>query len=257
MPISRCPGQDNRHWTSEDVIESPCPSCGKTIEFWKQEPRRRCIHCGRSVLNPNLDLGCAKWCKQAADCLGIPVVADAAKQPLADTMIHEMKQLLGGDQKRISAALVVLDYAETLLASYQADPLVVKAAAIFHDAWDLSKGDRRQFQTTHTGKPKLEPSPISIPISAVRNILARLAVDHVRAEEICHLIEAIHGIGDLDTPEFHVLWDACQLAEIPQACADKSPQQLREWIERGYRTAAGRAMAHTRLAKRLADDKAI
>ena len=44
------------------------------------------------MLNPNLDLGCAKWCKQAADCLGIPVVADAAKQPLADTMIHEMKQ---------------------------------------------------------------------------------------------------------------------------------------------------------------------
>ena len=109
----------------------------------------------------------------------------------------------------------------------------------------FEQGDRRQFQTTHTGKPKLEPSPISIPISAVRNILARLAVDHVRAEEICHLIEAIHGIGDLDTPEFHVLWDACQLAEIPQACADKSPQQLREWIERGYRTAAGRAMAHT------------
>ena len=225
MPISRCPGQDNRYWSSEDVIESPCPSCGKTIEFWKQEPRRRCIHCGKSVLNPNLDLGCAKWCKQAADCLGIPVASNAAQQPLAETMIHEMKQLLGGDQKRISEALVVLDYAETLLASYQADPLVVKAAAIFHDAAEVN----------------------------VRELLARLAVDRVRLDQVCRIIEGLHGAGDVDSPEFHVLWDACQLAQIPRVSTDKSPQQLREWLDTGYRTAAGRAMAHTRLAKRLAD----
>jgi hypothetical protein len=252
MPISRCPGQDNRYWSSDDVIESPCPSCGKTIEFWKQEPRRRCIHCGRSVLNPNLDLGCAKWCKQAADCLGIPV-SDAAKQPLAETMIREMKQLFGGDQKRISAALVVLDYAETLLASCQADPLVVKAAAIFHDVGESGKWNRHRFQTTKFESVPFS-DPVFVPISAlgaVREILARLSVDNVRADLICDLIEGLHGADELDAPEFHVLWDACELAEIPRACADKSPEQLREWLEWGFRTDAGKAMAHTRLAKRL------
>ena len=70
MSISRCPGQDTRFWRPKDIFESPCPWCSKSIEFWKDDARRRCGHCGGFAPNPKLDLGCAEWCPFAEQCLG-------------------------------------------------------------------------------------------------------------------------------------------------------------------------------------------
>jgi len=70
MPISQCPGQDKRFWKPEDIFENPCPRCGRPIEFWKDDPRRRCTHCGTVAANPRFDTGCAKWCRFARECLG-------------------------------------------------------------------------------------------------------------------------------------------------------------------------------------------
>ncbi|MBE3041186.1 hypothetical protein IMZ48_01075 [Candidatus Bathyarchaeota archaeon] len=72
MAIAQCPGQDKRFWKPGDVFESPCPHCRAPLEFWKDDLRRRCRACGRLAPNPRLDLGCAKWCKFAAECLGRP-----------------------------------------------------------------------------------------------------------------------------------------------------------------------------------------
>ena len=66
----RCPGQDKRFWRPEDVFEAKCPFCGKRIEFWKDDVRLTCERCGNDVPNPRLNLGCAKWCKFAEQCLG-------------------------------------------------------------------------------------------------------------------------------------------------------------------------------------------
>jgi predicted amidophosphoribosyltransferase len=70
MDTPRCPGQDMRSWKPEDIFEVACPSCGDEIEFWKDEPVRVCAKCGREIRNPRMDLGCAKWCKSAEQCLG-------------------------------------------------------------------------------------------------------------------------------------------------------------------------------------------
>ena len=70
MPIAQCPGQDKRFWKPDDVFEAPCPHCGATLEFWKDDPRRRCPSCGRTALNPRFTLGCAEWCRYAEACLG-------------------------------------------------------------------------------------------------------------------------------------------------------------------------------------------
>ena len=48
-----------------------CPSCGYSLEFWKDEPKRDCPGCKKCIRNPKLDLGCAEWCKFADKCLGI------------------------------------------------------------------------------------------------------------------------------------------------------------------------------------------
>jgi len=67
----RCPGQDQRFWKPDDIFELQCPGCGQAIEFFKDEPKLKCRKCGRLVLNPKINLGCAKWCKYAEQCLGI------------------------------------------------------------------------------------------------------------------------------------------------------------------------------------------
>ena len=67
---TRCPGQDMRNWKPEDIFWIACPKCGKEIEFWKDEPMRVCKNCKEEVQNPQINLGCAKWCKNGDKCLG-------------------------------------------------------------------------------------------------------------------------------------------------------------------------------------------
>ena len=66
----RCPGQDRRFWTPDDVYDSPCPHCGESIEFFRDDIALRCPGCKKKIANPKLDLGCAAWCSYAEQCLG-------------------------------------------------------------------------------------------------------------------------------------------------------------------------------------------
>ena len=63
----RCPGQDARLLRPEDVFEVSCP-CGEAVEFFRDDARRLCPRCGRSLLNPRRDLGCAAWCRHGREC---------------------------------------------------------------------------------------------------------------------------------------------------------------------------------------------
>ena len=53
----RCPGQDQRFWKPEDIFEVECSGCGRTVEFFKDEPKLICRNCGKAVANPKIDLG--------------------------------------------------------------------------------------------------------------------------------------------------------------------------------------------------------
>jgi hypothetical protein len=192
--ISRCPGQDRRYWKSEDVFDAPCPHCGKLLEFWKIEARRRCIHCGRSVLNPKLDLGCAKWCKFAADCLGITTGAGA--DTLSDNLIQETRLALGNDPVRMQRALEVLNHAETIFQEEpHADPLVVKAAAILLEVGWTPGG---------AGKP----------LDVIGAILAKFGVDAERSTQVRRIIECYHSCQDIDATEYRIVCDAGRLAGV-------------------------------------------
>ena len=67
--MPKCPGQDKRFWKPDDIFMVPCPECATSIEFWKDDPKRKCPKCKKEVRNPKLDLSCAKWCKYAKECL--------------------------------------------------------------------------------------------------------------------------------------------------------------------------------------------
>ena len=68
MAGERCPGQDMRNWTPEDIRYVPCPSCGREVEIWRDEPVRTCRACGAAVRNPAHDPSCLKWCPHSGGC---------------------------------------------------------------------------------------------------------------------------------------------------------------------------------------------
>jgi len=70
MTPSRCPGQNTQFWGPNDIFYLPCPDCGHTIEFFKDDAKRNCPSCARVVYNPRINSGCALWCPKAEDCLG-------------------------------------------------------------------------------------------------------------------------------------------------------------------------------------------
>jgi endogenous inhibitor of DNA gyrase (YacG/DUF329 family) len=63
-----CPGQNTLFWKPEDIFETPCPVCGETVEFFKDDASRKCPSCGFRFPNPRLDLGCMEWCPYADKC---------------------------------------------------------------------------------------------------------------------------------------------------------------------------------------------
>jgi len=242
MALEHCPGQDKRFWKADDIFEAPCPHCGAAIEFWKDDPRRRCRACGRVAPNPRFDMGCATWCKLAEACLGQP--AGEAEESLCDALIREMKGVFGDDQRRISHALDVLAHAEKIMVIEGGDPLVIRAAAILHD---IGIHEAERTHGSSAGKfQELEGPPIARPI------LECLGVDAERAEHILRIIGSHHGARGPDTPEFRVLWDADRLANIAEECAGMTAAEGEAFVERMYRTASGRAMGRAAVARFLA-----
>jgi len=68
MPEVKCPGQNTLFWKPEDLFETPCPACGNPVEFFKDDPSRKCPKCGFRFPNPRLDMGCLEWCPYAEQC---------------------------------------------------------------------------------------------------------------------------------------------------------------------------------------------
>jgi hypothetical protein len=64
--MEKCPGKQSLRVLDSVVV--PCPDCGRLVEFFTDEPKRRC-RCGRVLLREALPQ-CAEWCLAAAQCLG-------------------------------------------------------------------------------------------------------------------------------------------------------------------------------------------
>ena len=230
MARSQCPGQDRRFWKSDDTSEEPCPHCGEMIEFWKDDFRRRCKHCGQLVSNPHFDMGCAKWCQFAEQCVGIPAT-QVRDETLCHTLIKEMKTVFGDDERRVRHALTVLDYAEQILKQEKADPLVVKAAAVLHDI------GIHQAEAKH-GSPAAKYQEIEGPPIA-RGIMKELGIDEMIIDHVCRIIANHHSARDIDTPEFRIVWDADWLVNLPDEYRDLSRLRLENMIDRMFKTATG------------------
>jgi len=239
--MGTCPGQDSRFWKPEDIFEIRCGQCGSAVEFFKNDGARRCPQCGNRIVNPKVSIGCAKWCKQAKECLGYdPAQQDAegGEMALVDQLIAAMKAQFGDDQPRITHALKVLEYAKEIQQTAQADPRVVFAAAVLHDI-GIQEAERRHGSAAGAYQEREGP-PIA------RRVMTDLGLDPDTIEHVCRIVGSHHSAGDIDTPEFRVLWDADWLVNIPDLYPDWSVDRLRNIVEKVFKTGAGRQIATRR-----------
>ncbi len=229
----RCPGQDQRFWKPGDIFEVKCPGCGGTVEFFKDEPKLKCQKCVQMVTNPKIDLGCAKWCQYAEQCVGTPAAEQVSI--MRDRLVEEMKEVFGADQKRIDHALSVLDYAERIQEAEGGDPLVVKAAAILHDI-GIQEAERKHGSSAGRYQ-EIEGPPIA------REILAKFNFSSDDIEHICRIIGSHHSGKDIDTIEFGIVWDSDWLVNIPAEFTNRSDEVLAETIDKIFKTQTGRQTA--------------
>jgi hypothetical protein len=235
----RCPGQDQRFWKPGDIFEVTCLGCGKTVEFFKDEPKLKCRSCGRSVANPRIDMGCAEWCQYAEQCLGIS--PGKAADVMRDKLILDMKSVFGEDQKRIDHSLSVLEYAEQITEAEGGEPFIVKAAAILHDI-GIHEAERKHG--SNAGKyQEIEGPPIA------EEILNNYDIPPEAIEHICRIIANHHSGQNIDTTEFFIIWDADWLVNFGEIYGEKEPGEIEELVGKLFKTAKGRHIAKELLIK--------
>lgn len=194
--MPRCPGQDMRYWKPQDIFDVACFNCGVTIEFWKDEPFRVCKACGKEVRNPRIDLGCAKWCKYADECLG-----KNAAQPTSPVapLIDRLELLLEGYftawPERIKFARRLLEYCEKFTQSHNVDPCLLQAGAMLVGA--------------------LYNRPLSeIKWDDFKAMLHRAGLEQSVADRICALCGRVLADNPEDSEEYKSLSDILGIEKI-------------------------------------------
>jgi len=134
---TKCPGQDMRYWTAEDVNETACPECGEMIEFFKTDIRLRCRNCKTRVANPKFNLGCAQWCAYAEQCLG-PAARGLKTKSLKVVMDDELKRLVGSKPQEMTRIKAVIAAAEERCQKEKIDMLPVIAAIVIVSLKELN-----------------------------------------------------------------------------------------------------------------------
>jgi HD superfamily phosphohydrolase YqeK len=235
----KCPGQDTRYWKPTDIFEAPCPACGKTVEFFKDDAVRRCKGCGARVTNPNLDFGCATYCKFAAQCLKDmpPEVLAKQKHLFAERVACEMRAFFGDDERRIRHAEKVAYFAEKIAEGQEADAAVVLAAAYLHD---IGIKDAEKLYGSTASKYQEELGPLT-----ARGILMELHAEPALTDEVCDIIGHHHHPRPEETINFKVLYDADLIVNIQEGDIEKprEPDTLAALIESRMLTASGKRVA--------------
>jgi len=237
----KCPGQDMRYWKPGDIFNGKCPKCGGTVEFFKDEVRRKC-RCGHAVTNPKLDFGCAEWCPYAEQCIGaIPEEVKARQRTehensLRNRVALEMKKYFGKDLKWVDHTLRVARFSERILKSEGGDPLIILCAAYLHDIGIYEAEKKRE--ETGTGC-SLQQEIEGVPIA--RKILERLGVKKEDIEKICDIIGNSQRTQEEGTLNFQVLFEAEWLVNMEEK--GFSQKEVQAVIEKSFRTEAGRKLA--------------
>lgn len=242
----KCPGQDTQYWKPGAIYEARCPECGEEVEFFKDDPSRKCPNCGHRFLNPALDFGCAAYCQYAEQCLGnLPPELIAQKQELfKDRVAIEMKKYFGRDFKRIGHAMKVARYAEQIGKKEGANMAVVLISAYLHDIG--IKEAERKYQSNDAKYQEKEGPPVA------REILKKLGADESLIEEVLDIIGHHHHPAEDETLNFKCVYDADAIVNLEEKQNEKlsNPETLERVIDKIFLTKTGKELAKEALIRR-------
>ncbi|CAN2041217.1 HD domain-containing protein [Candidatus Magnetomoraceae bacterium gMMP-15] len=231
----KCPGQDSRYWKPDAVFESKCPKCGSEVEFFKDDPARKCRKCGYRFINPKMDFGCAAYCEFAEQCLGtLPPELLAQKQDLLkDRVAIETKKYFKTDFKRISHAIRVARYAERIGKNEGGNLAVILSSAYLHD---IGIPESEKKYNSSAAKYQEKEGPV-----IARSILEKLGAAKKIIDEVCDIIGHHHHPRENETINFKVLYDADRIANIEDNHKDSSisAEQLDKIIKKSFLTQSG------------------
>jgi hypothetical protein len=228
--VSKCPGQDTRFWGPDDIYSVECAKCGRAVEFFKDDIRRRCTHCGFMFLNPRLDLGCATWCQYAEQCVGA-----MSKDEFKQILTLAVKEYFDGDEKRINHSLKTLEFAERILEKEGGNPKVVIAAAVLRKigVGEEDKGAHKAGKSNEEGDW----------LDSVKTILERSGSTKEIVEEVSQIMQEQLHHRRIDTLNSKIVHDAHRLASLSTDSESWKKAQLKEAIKETFLTPTGRKIA--------------
>lgn len=236
----KCPGQDSRYWSGNNIFEAKCPKCATILEFFKDDSTRPCSKCGYRMLNPQINFGCAEYCPHAEQCLGsLPEGLQFKKGQLSlkDRVLAAMEEYFGDDNRRINHAKKVADYAEQINKYEQGDPAVIMACGYLHDI-GIREAERK-YQSSSAKYQHQEGPPVA------RKILTDLGVEVEMIAEICDIIAHHHHPRAEETTNFKVLYDADLIVNLQEEQPEngRSVDKLTTIINKSFLTEAGQKLA--------------
>ena len=178
-------------------------------------------------------------------CAAGPAGREQINTKLNDELIEEMKSYFGDKQGLIDHTMAVYAYANQLHEMEGGHPLVVKAAALYHD---IGIPEARRVHGSSAGKyQEIEGPPIA------RRILNQLRVPPESVDHICRIIANHHTAHDqptVDTIEFQIVWDADGLVNHAGRKLGENEEQISRKIEQLFRTPTGKKMAREMFIKK-------
>ncbi|MFO8049798.1 MAG: HD domain-containing protein [Desulfosudaceae bacterium] len=235
----KCPGQDTQYWDPEAIYEEKCPECGATIEFFKDDPSRKCPGCGNKIVNPRLDFGCAAYCPYAEQCLGtLPEeFLQKREELLKDRVAVEVKRYFQTDFKRIGHAAAVARHAEQIGKKEQGNLAVIMTAAYLHDI-GIKKAEEKHNSAAATYQEQEGPA-------VAREILEKLGAAEAMIEEVCDIVGHHHHPRPDETLNFKVVYDADLIANLEEQHQEKplEAERLEKIMAKSFLTEAGQQRA--------------
>lgn len=235
----KCPGQDMQYWDSGAIFEVSCPECAKQVEFYKDDTTRKCVHCGHRFVNPQMDFGCAAYCKYAEQCLGTLPEEFIGSQDnlLKDKVAVEIKRFYKTDFKQIGRVSRIAHHAERIGKKEGGNMGIIICAAYLNDI-----GASQAEQKYNSQEPEIIKQE-SLEIAT--DILTRLGAKTQVLEEVCRLIK-IHNTDDgQNVHESMILRDAQRTAllEEEHKITPLDPGTIEDHLENKYLTSSGRENA--------------
>ncbi len=209
-------------WKPDDIYDVKCPSCGKPVEFWKDDAKRTC-RCGHRFLNPKRNLGCLEYCKYAETCMPEMFEGENLSALYRDRLLAVVRRSLKPENDRLQQCLEIAELAEEINSEEGGEPKVVIAAAML----------------ANLAEPGSEEEACAV--------LLELGTEGEVIDRVCHILSGGGESNGSAEADGRIVRDAVNLFKLLQRRSLLDRPARESLIEKKLHTATGRRLARERM----------